>query len=109
MSVCTQNLAKDSLYGIFFPSTAIRSSPVPQKQDWIRILTDPDPPEMTRLLHVGQFVTWPKVCYLEVPQDMLLIHSLVTYDKESYAFGASNLPWTSSSQGHKARSILPCF
>jgi hypothetical protein len=31
------------------------------KQDWVRILTDPDPPEMARLLHVGQFVTWPKV------------------------------------------------
>jgi hypothetical protein len=31
------------------------------KQDWVRILTDPDPPEMVRLLHVGQFVTWPKV------------------------------------------------
>jgi hypothetical protein len=30
-------------------------------QDWIRILTDPDPPEMARLLRVGQFVTWPKV------------------------------------------------
>jgi hypothetical protein len=31
------------------------------KQDWIRILTDPDPPEMARLLRVGQSVTWPKV------------------------------------------------
>ena len=31
------------------------------KQDWVRILTDPDPPEMARLLHGGQFVTWPKV------------------------------------------------
>jgi len=31
------------------------------KQDWIRILTDPDPPEMARMLHVGQFATWPKV------------------------------------------------
>jgi hypothetical protein len=34
------------------------------KQDWIRILTDPDPPEMARMLRVGQFVTWPKVCDL---------------------------------------------
>jgi len=31
------------------------------KQDWIRILTDPDPPEMARMLRVGQFATWPKV------------------------------------------------
>ncbi|KAH9076980.1 patatin-domain-containing protein [Lactarius deliciosus] len=28
--------------------------------DWLRILTDPDPSEMARLLRVGQFVTWPK-------------------------------------------------
>lgn len=31
------------------------------KQDWIHILTDPDPPEMARMLRVGQFATWPKV------------------------------------------------
>ena len=35
------------------------------KQDWVRILTDPDPPELARLLHVGQCVTWPKVCDLQ--------------------------------------------
>ncbi|KAH9049590.1 patatin-domain-containing protein [Lactarius hengduanensis] len=29
--------------------------------DWLRILTDPDPSEMARLLRVGQFVTWPKL------------------------------------------------
>ncbi|KAI0254899.1 acyl transferase/acyl hydrolase/lysophospholipase [Lactifluus subvellereus] len=33
--------------------------------DWVRILTDPDPPEMARLLHVGQFVTWPKLHMIE--------------------------------------------
>ena len=30
-------------------------------QDWFRILTDPDPPELERMLGVGQLVTWPKV------------------------------------------------
>jgi hypothetical protein len=29
--------------------------------DWVRILTDPDPPELERMIHVGQIVTWPKV------------------------------------------------
>ena len=30
-------------------------------QDWFRILTDPDTPELERMLGVGQLVTWPKV------------------------------------------------
>lgn len=29
--------------------------------DWLRILSDPDPPELARMLQVGQIVTWPKV------------------------------------------------
>lgn len=29
--------------------------------DWFRILSDPDPPELARMLQVGQIVTWPKV------------------------------------------------
>ncbi|KAJ3576197.1 hypothetical protein NP233_g582 [Leucocoprinus birnbaumii] len=29
--------------------------------DFIRILTDPDPPEMERMMRVGQLVTWPKL------------------------------------------------
>lgn len=32
--------------------------------DWFRILSDPDPPELARMLQVGQFVTWPKVIIL---------------------------------------------
>jgi len=45
----------------------------PLKQDWIRILTDPDPPEMARLLHVGQFVTWPKVrVFIQAPSAIFL-------------------------------------
>lgn len=44
----------------YLPSTHIQLT-LTSKQDWVRILTDPDPPEMARLLHVGQFVTWPKV------------------------------------------------
>lgn len=44
-------------------------------QDWIRILTDPDPPEMARLLRVGQFVTWPKV--RNIPKHRRSYYSLV--------------------------------
>lgn len=29
--------------------------------DWIRILSDPDPAELERMLWVGQYVTWPKL------------------------------------------------
>lgn len=31
-------------------------------QDWFRILSDPDPAELARMMRVGQIVTWPKVC-----------------------------------------------
>lgn len=33
--------------------------------DWIRILSDPDPQELARMLHVGQIVTWPKLHMIE--------------------------------------------
>ncbi|KAJ7276433.1 acyl transferase/acyl hydrolase/lysophospholipase [Mycena haematopus] len=29
--------------------------------DWIRILSDPDPQELERMMRVGQLVTWPKL------------------------------------------------
>ncbi|KIY49217.1 patatin-domain-containing protein, partial [Fistulina hepatica ATCC 64428] len=29
--------------------------------DWIRILSDPDPPELLRMMGVGELVTWPKL------------------------------------------------
>ncbi|KJA30238.1 hypothetical protein HYPSUDRAFT_32378 [Hypholoma sublateritium FD-334 SS-4] len=33
--------------------------------DWFRILTDPDPNELARMLNVGQVVTWPKLHIIE--------------------------------------------
>ncbi|KAF9009035.1 acyl transferase/acyl hydrolase/lysophospholipase [Cyathus striatus] len=33
--------------------------------DWIRILTDPDPSELERMIKVGQNVTWPKLHMIE--------------------------------------------
>jgi hypothetical protein len=50
------------------------------KQDWIRILTDPDPPEMARMLHVGQFATWPKVRNLPKQSSLTTHRFLVAHD-----------------------------
>ncbi|KAI0796662.1 acyl transferase/acyl hydrolase/lysophospholipase [Abortiporus biennis] len=33
--------------------------------DWIRILSDPDPEELRRMMRVGQLVTWPKLHIIE--------------------------------------------
>ncbi|KAJ4481577.1 acyl transferase/acyl hydrolase/lysophospholipase [Lentinula edodes] len=33
--------------------------------DWFRILTDPDPPELERMMRVGQIVTFPKLHMIE--------------------------------------------
>ena len=30
-------------------------------QDWFRLLSDPDPTELERMIKVGQIATWPKV------------------------------------------------
>jgi len=54
-------MAEDTLHGLFFFFNSRMQLTRPSIQDWIRILTDPDPPEMARMLRVGQFVTWPKV------------------------------------------------
>ncbi|KAF5388223.1 hypothetical protein D9615_000438 [Tricholomella constricta] len=33
--------------------------------DWFRLLCDPDPPELARMIHVGEIVTWPKLHMIE--------------------------------------------
>jgi hypothetical protein len=45
-------------------------------QDWFRILSDPDPPELERMMRVGQLVTWPKVSLS--PQDCSLYYQLLS-------------------------------
>lgn len=35
--------------------------PKSRVMDWPRILTDPDRPELARMMDVGKRVTWPKV------------------------------------------------
>ncbi|KAJ3555830.1 hypothetical protein NM688_g2363 [Phlebia brevispora] len=34
-------------------------------RDWVRILSDPDVPELDRMMRVGQLVTWPKLHMIE--------------------------------------------
>ena len=77
------------------------------EQDWIRILTDPDPPEMARMLRVGQFVTWPKVrdllgtVYFTGCSPVLK----VTHDRKSYALRTSNLQRSSDDEESTTRSF----
>lgn len=33
--------------------------------DWCRLLSDPDPPELERMIRVGEIVTWPKLHMIE--------------------------------------------
>jgi len=33
--------------------------------DWFRLLSDPDPPELERMMRIGQLVTWPKLHMIE--------------------------------------------
>ncbi|PFH52754.1 hypothetical protein AMATHDRAFT_139236 [Amanita thiersii Skay4041] len=33
--------------------------------DWFRLLSDPDPPELKRMMQVGQLVSWPKLHMIE--------------------------------------------
>ncbi|KAG5351312.1 hypothetical protein C0989_007013 [Termitomyces sp. Mn162] len=35
------------------------------QQDWFRLLSDPDPTELARMMRVGQSVTWPKLHMIE--------------------------------------------
>ncbi|TFK75876.1 patatin-domain-containing protein, partial [Pluteus cervinus] len=44
---------------------AVTIWPKTRAWDWVRILTDPDPPELTRMIRVGQVVTWPKLHMIE--------------------------------------------
>jgi len=33
--------------------------------DWFRLLSDPDPPELERMMRIGRLVTWPKLHMIE--------------------------------------------
>jgi len=44
---------------------AVTIWPKTRFKDWFRILSDPDPPELERMIRVGQLVTWPKLHMIE--------------------------------------------
>ncbi|KII95167.1 hypothetical protein PLICRDRAFT_97425 [Plicaturopsis crispa FD-325 SS-3] len=44
---------------------AVTIWPRTRLQDWLHILSDPDPPELERMMRVGQIVTWPKLHMIE--------------------------------------------
>ncbi|KAF8505953.1 patatin-domain-containing protein [Russula emetica] len=73
--------------------------------DWIHILTDPDPPEMTRMLHVGQFATWPKLHMIEnrlrLERQILLGRQAVAHAQQSLSRRGSKDPLPPTSVGHQ--------
>ncbi|KAF8655297.1 hypothetical protein AX16_003196 [Volvariella volvacea WC 439] len=40
---------------------AVTIWPKTRVRDWLRLLSDPDPPELARMMQVGQLVAWPKL------------------------------------------------
>ncbi|KAF9057597.1 acyl transferase/acyl hydrolase/lysophospholipase [Panaeolus papilionaceus] len=64
--------------------------------DWLRILTDPDPPELERMLQVGQSVTWPKLHMIEnrfrLEKQILLGRQAVHKAYKNKPFNASQEP-----------------
>ncbi|KAI6047156.1 patatin-domain-containing protein [Pisolithus marmoratus] len=71
--------------------------------DWFRILSDPDPTELVRVMRVGQVVTWPKLHMIEnryrVEKQILLGRQSVRRtvqrvmgDIDSIAANGTNLP-----------------
>jgi len=76
--------------------------------DWIRILTDPDPPEMARMLHVGQFVTWPKLHMIEnrmrLERQLYLGRQAVKQAQQSSHRGPKD-PLPPTSAGHQNSTI----
>jgi len=66
--------------------------------DWVRILTDPDPPEMARMLHVGQFVTWPK---------LHMIENRMRLERQIYLGRLATKKTPQGSSGHVSKNPLP--
>lgn len=82
--------------------------------DWIRILTDPDPPEMARLLHVGQFVTWPKLHMIKnrmrLERQIYLGRQATKVSQQGPSFRVSNESLRSASTGlqsNMSRAVEP--
>ncbi|KAI0265196.1 acyl transferase/acyl hydrolase/lysophospholipase [Gloeopeniophorella convolvens] len=77
---------------------AVTIWPRTRLMDWLRILTDPDPPEMTRLLRVGQFVTWPK---------LHMIENRLRLERQIYAGRQATKKPQQGSSAHSSNEPLP--
>lgn len=54
-------------------------------QDWFRLLSDPDPPELERMIRIGEAVTWPKVKTLSARRAVVLtsFRVVAAHDRKS--------------------------
>ncbi|KAF8165314.1 patatin-like phospholipase domain-containing protein [Crassisporium funariophilum] len=64
--------------------------------DWFRLLTDPDPPELERMIRVGEIVTWPKLHMIDnrsrIEKQVLLGRQAVHRTYKSKSRSASHEP-----------------
>uniref|UniRef100_A0A8H8CJY3 Patatin-like phospholipase domain-containing protein n=1 Tax=Psilocybe cubensis TaxID=181762 RepID=A0A8H8CJY3_PSICU len=89
--------------------------------DWFRILHDPDPKELERMMHVGQSVTWPKLHMVEnrfrIEKEILLGRQMVHRASKSksksdvhdprYLLSHRMMPETSSRSPQNSTSHSP--
>ncbi|KAI9447844.1 patatin-domain-containing protein [Lactarius indigo] len=77
--------------------------------DWLRILTDPDPPEMARLLHVGQFLHMIKN-RMRLERQIYLGRQATKTAQPGPSFRVSNEPLRPASAGlqsNMSRAVEP--
>jgi len=92
---------------------AVTIWPRTRVMDWLRILTDPDPPEMARLLRVGQFVTWPKLHMIKNRMRLerqIYLGRQATKAKAAQqgpSFRVSNEPASVGLQSNKSSAVEP--
>ncbi|PPQ98554.1 hypothetical protein CVT24_004045 [Panaeolus cyanescens] len=79
---------------------AVTIWPKTRVMDWFRILTDPDPPELERMLQVGKSVTWPK---LHMIGNRFRIEKQILLGRQAVHRACKNRPSTSSQE---PRNIL---
>ncbi|KAJ7179108.1 patatin-domain-containing protein [Mycena filopes] len=71
--------------------------------DWVRILSDPDPAELERMMRVGQIVTWPK---LRMISNRAKIERQITLGRQ-FIRKSSQLKPLSSTPAENAQSLHP--
>lgn len=56
-------MAKDTTLSAYLQSFIMCLFYFDPLQDWFRLLSDPNPAELQRMIRVGEIVTWPKVSH----------------------------------------------